>query len=282
MKILRPILALASLLLLGAATVSAQTNTTSSHLTSNTFDNAAALTGLEQYKLAGTLQGAFSTDLGRLDYSASTSGSSSRVIKMNMLSNSAYTTDWTASLTLTNTTSPASGYFTLISLQMIDVNETAGFFNVGLFRSATTSYVRVEAASASNSFIPGGGFEPEADNSDVLIRVSHDSSTKDLTFGYSLDNGLTYKLTYVFNPTSPALGGSWPSAPTDGYSFRILARNTAGTVEAGQMFADNFSVTAGATTMVAVPEPSTYAAIAGAAALGLAFWHRRRQARRAS
>ena len=120
------------------------------------------------------------------------------------------------------------------------------------------------------------------DFSDVLIRVSHDSSTKNLTFGYSLDNGSTYQDTYVMNPTSTANGGAWFSAPTDGYSFRILARNTAGTVEAGLMFADNFSVTPGATAMVAVPEPSTYAAIAGAAALGLAFWHRRRQARRAS
>jgi hypothetical protein len=84
------------------------------------------------------------------------------------------------------------------------------------------------------------------------------------------------------NPTSAADGGSWYAAPTNGYSFRILGLNTVDTIPAATMYADNFSVTSGATAMVAVPEPSTYAACAGAAALGLAFWHRRRQARRAS
>lgn len=40
------------------------------------------------------------------------------------------------------------------------------------------------------------------------------------------------------------------------------------------MFADTFSLTAG---MTAVPEPSTYAAIAGPGALGLALWRRRQK-----
>jgi hypothetical protein len=276
MKKRRPLLTIASLLVLGAATVSAQTPF---QLGPNTFDDATAISGLLQYSLAPN-SGTFTVTGERLEYTAVVADSF-RGLRMNSGTNTAYTTDWTASLTLTNTTTPTSGY-SLISLQVIDSNVSAGFFNVGLYRNATNSFVRYEAASASNGFSPAGQNSLETDNQDVLVRISHNSSTKDLTFGYSLDNGLTYKLTYVFNPTSPAIGGSWPAAPSNGYSFRIIALNTTGTVEAGLMFADNFSVTAGATTMVAVPEPSTYAAIAGAAALGLAFWHRRRQARRAS
>ena len=73
--------------------------------------------------------------------------------------------------------------------------------------------------------------------------------------------------------------GNWFAEPTGGYSFRILARNSVDAPISGDsMFADNFSVVAGATAMSAVPEPSTYAAIAGLGALGLAFWHRRRKA----
>jgi hypothetical protein len=274
MKTVRPTLTLAFLLAFAVATAPGQT---ASHLGTNTFDDASAISGLTSSALPGSSLGSFTVSSGRLEYSSSTSGNYSRVLRMNTGANTAYTTDWTASLTLTNTTLPASGY-TLMSLQVFDININSGFFNVGLLRTPSTSYVRYEAAVGPNfAFeIANSGVVGEAQNTDVLVRFSHNSTTKDITFGYSLDSGLTYQFTHVFNPAS------WSTAPTEGYSFRIIGLNTAGTVDAGTMYADNFSVTSGATAMAAVPEPSTYAAFAGAAALGLAFWHRRRQARRAS
>jgi hypothetical protein len=48
-----------------------------------------------------------------------------------------------------------------------------------------------------------------------------------------------------------------------------LTNNIGVGVSAGQMTYDNFAVSA-------VPEPSTYAAIAGLGALGLAIWRKRR------
>jgi hypothetical protein len=276
MKTLRSTLALASLLAFAAATAPAQT---ASHLGTNTFDDASSITGLlpNAYSLPGTSAGALNVSAGRLEYTDSTSGAYSRVLPMNTGTNTAYTSDWTASLTLTNTSIPASGY-TLMSLQVFGVNASSGFFNAGLQRTPSTSSVRYEAAVGPSFAFESANSDNvgEAQNSNVLVRFSHNSTTKDITFGYSLDSGLTYQFTYVFNPAS------WPTAPTNGYSFRIIGLNTAGTVDAATMYADNFSVTSGTTAMVAVPEPSTYAACAGAAALGLAFWHRRRQARRAS
>jgi hypothetical protein len=286
MKKRHPRLTLASLLVLAAATVSAQTNTTPSHLTSNTFDNAASISGLGQYSITTNL-GSFAVDQSRLEYSAA-SAASSRVLTLNGAANSGYTSDWTASLTLTNLAVPVAGY-NLISMQIFSANADSGFFNIGLYRASNGSAgVLYEKARTTNGSAATYNFtsylfsNSGSDFSDVLVRISHDASTKDLTFAYSLDNGSNYQATTVMNPTSTENGGSWFAAPTDGYSFRVLARNTVDTIPAATMFADNFSVTAGATTMVAVPEPSTYAAIAGAAALGLAFWHRRRQARRAS
>jgi hypothetical protein len=286
MQKLRSPLALASLLAFAAATAPAQTNTTPSHLGTNTFDDASAISGRFQYSIS-TNAGSYAVSQGRLEYSA-TSAASSRVLTLNGAANSGYTTDWTASLTLTNLAVPVSGY-NLISMQVFSANAEYGFFNIGLHRSSTgTSGILLEKGRTSdgtlNTYAYTSGFfeNSGSDFSDVLVRMSHDASTKNLTFAYSLDNGATYQATYVMNPTSTADGGSWFAAPTDGYSFRVLARNTVDTIPAATMYADNFSVTSGATAMVAVPEPSTYAACAGAAALGLAFWHRRRQARRAS
>jgi hypothetical protein len=286
MNKLSSLLTLASLLAVAAATASAQDNTTPSHLTSNTFDTAASISGLGQYSIT-TNQGAFAVDQGRLEYSAA-SAASSRVLTLNGAANSGYTSDWTASLTLTNLAVPVSGY-NLISMQVFSANADSGFFNIGLFRSSTNGAGVIlekgrtsDGTASTYTFTTGLFNNSGSDFSDVLVRLSHDASTKDITFAYSLDAGATYQSTFVMNPTSAAFGGSWFAAPTDGYSFRVLARNTVDTIPAATMFADNFSVTPGTTAMVAVPEPSTYAAIAGAAALGLAFWHRRRQARRTS
>jgi hypothetical protein len=286
MQKLHATLALASLLAFAAATAPAQTNTTPSHLGSNTFDNASAISGLSQYTIS-TNAGSYAVDQGRLEYSAA-SAASSRVLTLNGAANSGYTTDWTASLTLTNLAVPTAG-FNLISMQVFSANADYGFFNIGLYRTSSgTSGILLEKGRTSDgtsntyAFTSGLFSNSGSDFSDVLVRVSHNSSTKDLTFAYSLDAGTTYQSTYVMNPTSAAFGGSWYAAPTDGYSFRILASNTVDTIPAATMYADNFSVTSGTTAMAAVPEPSTYAACAGAAALGLAFWHRRRQARRAS
>lgn len=207
---------------------------------------------------------------------------------MNNGINTAYNEDWTASLTLTNLATPTSG-FNLISMQVFSANAEFGFFNVGLIRNASgSSGILFEKGKTTDGTVNTYSFTsyvaPETDFTDVLVRMSHNSTTKDITLGYSLDAGATYLDAITFNPIVTGAGvnaGNWFGAPTDGYSFRILGRNSVDTIAGDLMYADDFSVISGATAISAIPEPSTYAAFAGLGALGLAFW-RRRQARAAA
>jgi hypothetical protein len=251
------------------------------YLGSNDFstDNIGSLS---QYSIT-TNVGTYTVEQGRLEYSASLTASS-RVLTMNGGVNAAYTNDWTASLSLTNLAAPTSGY-NLIGMQVFSSNAEYGFFNIALYRTATgTSGVLFEKGKTTDGTVNTYSFtsyiSAQSDFSDVLVRMSNNSTTKDVTLGYSLDGGATYIDTMTFNPTggSGTSAGNWYAAPTDGYSFRILGRNTVDTIAGDLMFADNFSVVAGQTAMSAIPEPSTYAAFAGLGALGLAFWHRRRKA----
>jgi hypothetical protein len=81
----------------------------------------------------------------------------------------------------------------------------------------------------------------------------------------------------VYLPITAALGAS------SGDSYVVSLVPTNGLNSSTSNFQDNlsnylpFSSISGEVTVSNVPEPSTYAAIAGTVMLGFAFWHRRRQ-----
>jgi hypothetical protein len=255
-------LTLTGLLALLAGTASAQ------YTGSDDFNGSSIGASWDfQYSLDAGI-GTWTETNNRLEFT-SPAGSNSRVLVWNNDINNAYNENWTASLTVSNLTSlPAAGY-NLIGLQVFAANNAdLGFF--GLYatnNSSTGANILFEKALGPSYTMTTYGESPaETDLSDVLFTMSFNAATKDVTLAYSLDSGATIKDSVVFNP-----GSDWSGAPTDGFSFRILGYSTADAVAAGQLYADNFSVTA-------VPEPSTYAAIAGALMLGFAMWRRRRAA----
>jgi hypothetical protein len=75
----------------------------------------------------------------------------------------------------------------------------------------------------------------------------------------------------TFLPQSQWDNSNSSLAVNNGFNFGVFGNSdTPAMIGVGSVYADNFSVSA-------VPEPSTYAALAGLGALGLVWWRRRQQ-----
>lgn len=172
-----------------------------------------------------------------------------------------YTNSWIMNLQVTNTVATTGGEYTNVGIEIAGGSSTYAALMLG---STASGYnFRMEGSSISTTTVAA------SDNTDVWLRLAWDAGTQQLTGSYSND-GATY--TTVATVTPSALW-STGNASTNGFNFEVFANSTASAAISSGMTADNFSITA-------VPEPSTYAALAGVAALGLAVW--RRRSRRAS
>ncbi len=168
-----------------------------------------------------------------------------------------FTSSWVAELSVTNTLNPASGFGT-IGIQI--VGNSLQYSALMLGSTSSGSFIQSEGSGFS------AATATTADSTDVRLRLSWDAGTQALTSSYSFDSGATYTSIAAPSPISNWSAGT----ATSGFFFDVFGNsNFADAITSGSMFADNFSVSA-------IPEPSTYAAMAGAAALGLAFWRRRK------
>ncbi|MFZ9839474.1 MAG: PEP-CTERM sorting domain-containing protein, partial [Opitutaceae bacterium] len=109
----------------------------------------------------------------------------------------------------------------------------------------------------------------------ITYKISRQNplKTNELSFSFSVTGGsLTAQTPYTMTSTVSTPPTSLINS--DPYQFNAFAiYSLTGT---NDFTLDDISI-----THTAVPEPSTYAACAGAAVLGLAFWRRRRAAARA-
>lgn len=244
---------------------------------SDNFDSGTSSKWDGVYRLNSATDGSLAFANNRLDYTTSVDGAgtayhanqfrlwNSDGLAGTAITSTSYTTSWVMQITATNLLSSAalvSGNFANIGIQVFnDANEyhalmlgsTIGGFNIRAEGNGMT---------AINTSI--------ADSTDVVLRLSWDASSHILSSSYSLD-GSSFNSITTFNAVTGWSNSVSTTDVTNGFNFGVFGTSTLtnGTIASGIVYADNFSVSA-------VPEPSTYAAIAGVAVLGLAFWRKRR------
>jgi hypothetical protein len=206
-------------------------------------------------------------------------------------------TGWTVR---TGASASALGTTASLTTAATSWGDTTGAFKN--FASATSLTSTATATDQSNSANRALGIRQSGSVGDPGAAFTFNLSTTGMTLtGLSLDlmmlsvqtRSTTWSIQYGTgaSPSSfstlgtyadPGLFGttavSFTQAQLAGMSnqanvwFRVAALDVStGSGNRDSFAIDNFSLTA-------VPEPSTYAAIAGVLALGLAFWHRRRKA----
>jgi hypothetical protein len=158
-----------------------------------------------------------------------------------------YTTNWVAELSATNKTRPESGTFASVGLQL-EVGP-GSYAEINITTTATGAAVRVEADTPDD---PGAITVPAVTDTNVRLRAAWNAATRQLTFSYSYD-GTNYNVLRTVGVNN------WTTQPTGGFYFEPEAFSTsANPVGAGQMYVDNFSITA-APQSTAAPAPLSVA-----------------------
>ncbi|MBS0631193.1 MAG: PEP-CTERM sorting domain-containing protein [Verrucomicrobia bacterium] len=223
------------------------------------------------YRLYGATQGDLSFTNNRLDFTKS-SGQGNQFRLWNSdgtgapnVTPASYGTSWSMTLSTTNLlTGFGVGEYTTIGLQVF--NDASSYAAVMLSAGSDGLFARTEGTGISSVNTPLTG------NTDVYLRLSWDAGAKTLGAAYSLDNG-NYTTLALFLPVTQWDNSNPSLAVSNGFNFGVFGNsNMAAAISVGSVYADNFSVSA-------VPEPSTYAALAGLGALGLAYWRRRAASR---
>lgn len=241
--------------------------------------------------------GLWSEQNGRMEFtgdaSSTTYTTSNRVSQFRLWSNNtpntSYSDDWTATASFTiDNSAVASNGVVLMGLETFATATDAGYY--GIYLTSATSGARIftergiwNGTGYDRTFIGStGNLDVSFDVTDVLLRISYDAGTQTLTSSFSFDSGASY-IDYASGGTghygaSAAFGiDGWSDTVVDGFGMDIYGAlygngtDTGPTLLSGQAYMDNLSVSA-------VPEPSTYAAIAGALMLGFAAWRRRAKA----
>jgi hypothetical protein len=222
------------------------------------------------YRNHGATSGNLSFNFNRMDFSIppGTGGNFNRLWNSDGTSQPnvaavSYTTDWVMNIQATNTLTGVSGAdFGAIGFQVF--NDQGSYSALMLNVNSLGLAVRAEGNGFSTAETLVG------DGTDVSLRLTWNATARTLGAAYSFD-GSSFTSIATFLPTSQWDNSDPAYSVDNGFNFGVFGNTNITTgIGVGSMYVDNFSLTA-------VPEPSTYAALSGLAALGLAGWHRRRK-----
>ncbi len=229
--------------------------------------------------------GALTFTAGGLQYTATTPTSQDTGYRTLTSTSAPSTYDWVARVNVNleafNSSTLTDGQWINLNLHVVHVNSSGtpvasgnnSTFAIDRYNSGGTVTRGLEI------YLPGGSGTPlytaATDTTAATLRIAYSASAKTLSYFYDPDGASSgYAFTQVGSTTSLSTYG-WSIAPTDNFAFLLIGGS--GNTEigvgpsingSGSFFTD-FS-------LVAIPEPGTYALIGGLAALGLAVWRRRR------
>lgn len=191
-----------------------------------------------------------------------------------------YTSSWVATIDVTNSlTALATGY-TYTGFEIYTTNATNSgpnaYYGIALNQSVNATWIVPEWGKFDATLNNGnGGFvatptfiSAGSRPTSVQLRMAYDGTTKVLSTSYSTNGGTTFLAGASYDLDGAQIGISAPY--NNGFGLELFGsmNNTGVAITSGQMYFDNLTVSA-------VPEPSTYTALAGLGALGFVAWRRR-------
>ncbi len=222
-----------------------------------------------------------SVNFGTLNFTDSglATGVTSNAVYRWTANSGSYLADWQAQVDFSLNLSLIGGEVALWEMVVTNSADTTDYFVAALKKMYSAAPPSAQAYTYTDSLMvsPYAVSQTSTDMVNATLRITYNAAATTLTASFD-GNGATdgYSFTDIHSVNLSTGVTDWNMLPSDYFTLRLQAWHSANaspttTLVEGVFTADNFL--ASATTPV--PEPSTYALLAGLAALGLGVWRRR-------